>query len=97
MYYVHKYIRVLYDFYNYQDTNHALLFPNSNIAFIITLGAIPLLHIFENLIEFPFKIKDVCNVQKHKLTILSISSAIFDFENSIRGNYLILILVYSFN
>ncbi|KAF3521443.1 hypothetical protein F2Q69_00046714 [Brassica cretica] len=59
--------------------------------------AIPLLHIFENLIEFPFKIKDVCNVQKHKLTILSISSAIFDFENSIRGNYLILILVYGFN
>ncbi|KAF3517193.1 hypothetical protein DY000_02059205 [Brassica cretica] len=51
--------------------------------------AIPLLHIFENLIEFPFKIEDVCNVQKHKLAILSISSAIFDFENSIRDGFII--------
>ena len=39
-----------------QTTLYKPRFAISNIAFafIITLGAIPLLHIFENLIKFPY-------------------------------------------
>ncbi|KAF2593862.1 hypothetical protein F2Q70_00042741 [Brassica cretica] len=39
--------------------------------------------------SFTDPVSNVCNVQKHKLAILSISSAIFDFENSIRDGFII--------